>query len=76
MNNFDLAVLNNELMMDSRDIASMTGKRHTDVLRDIERMTEKLTDAKLRRLKYKDKKGEMRSYICLPYRELMILLTG
>lgn len=75
MKSFDLAVPNNELMIDSRDIASMTGKRHTDVLRDIERMTEKLTDAILRRLKHKDNKGEMRPYICLPYRELMVLLS-
>ena len=35
MKSFDLAVLNNELMMDSRDIANVTGKKHTHVSRDI-----------------------------------------
>lgn len=76
MKSFDLAVLNNELMMDSRDIASMTGKKHFHVIRDIENMQSKLTNPKLVWLKYKDNKGELRTCARLPYRELMILLTG
>lgn len=54
--NFDLIVFKNELMMASRDIAAMTGKRHKHVMRDIEKMAEKLTSPKLVRLKYRDKK--------------------
>ena len=76
MHSFDLAVLNNELMMDSRDIANMTGKKHFHVIRDIENMQSKLTNPKLVWLKYKDNKGEMRTCARLPYRELMVLLTG
>lgn len=62
--------------MDSRDIAKLTHKRHSDVIRDIEKMLPKVTNANIRRLNYKDKKGEMRPYYCLPHRELLILLTG
>lgn len=38
MNNFDLIPVHNELMMDSRDIAHVTGKKHTHVSRDISKM--------------------------------------
>lgn len=54
-------------VLDSRDVAEMVGKRHTDLLRSIATYEEDIsTDAKLRPLNffipstYKDKKGEVR----------------
>lgn len=72
----ELSIINKRLAMDSRDIARLTGKRHKSVLRDIDKMLPKVTGTKVCRLMYRDKKGEMRPYYCLPYRELLILLTG
>ena len=62
--------------MDSRDIAKLTHKQHKAVLRDIEKMLPKVIGSKVCRLEYKDSRGRMQPYYCLPHRELLILLTG
>ena len=72
----ELTIINQKLAMDSRDIAKLTGKQHKSVLRDIDKMLPKVTGTKVCRLMYTDKKGELRPHYCLPYRELLILLTG
>lgn len=72
----ELSVINKKLAMDSRDIAELTHKRHSDVMRDIDRMLPKIANANVRRLTYKDRQGKERPYYCLPHRELLVLLTG
>lgn len=59
--------VNDQEVMDSRDVAKMIGKRHRDLMRDIRRyISEMATSAKLRALdffiesSYKDAKGEAR----------------
>lgn len=63
--------------MDSREIAELTGKRHADVIRDIEVM---LSHAGIEPTQfcvgYLDAKGERRKSYLLPAHELMLLLTG
>lgn len=60
----NLPVLNS-LVMTSREIAELTGKRHADVMRDIRVIIEQLsTDTNLRwyckSMTYTDAKGEQR----------------
>lgn len=47
---FSLGVINQDgrLLVDSREVANMIGKRHTDLLRSIENYTQILENAKLR----------------------------
>lgn len=59
--------VNDQEVMDSRDVAKMIGKRHRDLMRDIRRyISEMATSAKLRALdffiesSYEDAKGETR----------------
>lgn len=59
--------VNDQEVMDSRDVAKMIGKRHRDLMRDIRRyISDMATSAKLRALDffiestYKDAKGETR----------------
>ena len=66
-NKLQLVVKNDKIYADSRDVAEMTGKRHADLCRDIERYIGAIsTNAKLRSLdffvesSYIDKKGESR----------------
>ncbi|MCY8281234.1 MULTISPECIES: Rha family transcriptional regulator [Bacillus] len=63
-----LKIINNngDLMVESRQVAKLTGKRHTDLIRAIKSYLDILTDAKLRPLEffvpstYEDNKGETR----------------
>ncbi len=64
--------VNNQDVMDSRDVAKMIGKRHRDLMRDIRRyISEMATSAKLRALNffiessYEDAKGETRQSLPL-----------
>lgn len=53
-------------VLDSRDVAKMTGKRHSNLMRDIDKYVSDLTDSNLSSLNffiqsdYTDKKGEIR----------------
>lgn len=72
MNNLQVISNNNELFVDSRDVAEMIEKRHSDLVRSIDNYIRVIsTDAKLRSLdyffesSYKDKKGEERKHYLL-----------
>lgn len=71
----ELAIIEKKLAMDSRDIAKLTHKRHSDVLYDIRNMFEKLGERK-NPLAYLDKQGKERPYYLLNYEETITLLTG
>lgn len=73
-----LANVNASLTMDSREIAELTGKRHDNVVRDIENQLGQLEGGLL---KFEDtyiNKQNGQVYACyrLPYRETMILVSG
>ena len=72
----ELSVIKKQLAMDSRDVAKLTGKLHKNVLKDIEKILPKVIGSNLSRLEYKDSRGRMQPYYQLPYRELLVLLTG
>lgn len=67
----------NPVTMSSREIADLTGKNHSHVMRDIRTM---LSELELNQSSfgsvYLDAKGEARPCFCLPRREVEILLTG
>lgn len=71
-----LLVVDGKRVMDSRDIATLTKKQHSHVLRDIREMQEKVKDASIFGGIYLDRYGKERPLFKLPYRETMILLTG
>ncbi|MEK4921991.1 phage antirepressor KilAC domain-containing protein [Cytobacillus sp. FSL R5-0569] len=66
MNNLQIINQNGQLLVGSREVAEMVGKRHADLLRSVENYIEILTNAKLRSLDffikstYEDQKGEKR----------------
>ena len=62
--------------MDSREIAELTGKRHADVIRDIESQLSRIGDERNFASVYKARNGEDRKCYALPYRETMILVSG
>ncbi|PYB70723.1 phage regulatory protein [Rhizobium wuzhouense] len=63
--------------MSSREIAELTGKLHTHVMRDIRSMLEDLNaDQSKFGSVYIDAKGEQRPCFNLPKRETMILVSG
>lgn len=71
----ELMIANNELMMSSREIADLTGKRHDNVMADIRKMLaeiqspEKLGD-------YKDSKGRTYPMLLLNKEECLCLISG
>lgn len=71
-----LLVVDGKRVMDSRDIATLTKKQHSHVLRDIRDMQEKVKDASIFGGIYLDRYGKERPLFKLPYRETMILLSG
>jgi Rha family phage regulatory protein len=66
MRELNIVNQNGQLLVDSREVAEMIGKRHGDLLRSIDGYVEILTNAKIRSLdffikhSYKDSKGETR----------------
>ena len=73
----ELIVVNGVTAMDSRDIAKLTKKKHSDVCRDIRSMIEGLEIGESSfASSYKTKQNK--EVICykLPYRETIILLSG
>lgn len=71
-----LKKLNGVTVMDSREIANMTGKKHYNVVRDIRNMLSEIDDSNLSHLKEeKDKRGYTKNFL-LPYRETITLLSG
>jgi phage regulator Rha-like protein len=72
-----LNTTNATLTMSSREIAELTGKRHPDVKRDIERMLGELTgDVSSFAHIYYDAMNRQQVEHRLPRREVEILLTG
>jgi anti-repressor protein len=65
-----------QVLMDSREIAELTNKRHADVIRDIESQLSKIGDERNFASVYKGGNGEERKNYLLPYRETMILISG
>lgn len=77
MNELQAISQSQELTMSSREIADLTGKRHTHVLRDISKMLEGLDLETKPFLGWlKDGKGELRKVYNLPKRECLVLVTG
>ena len=66
MDNLELLVVDDKLVVDSRQVAELTGKRHKNLLRSIENYVDVLTRSNMSPLKffleatYKDEKGETR----------------
>lgn len=71
-----LLIVEGKKVMDSRDVAKILKKRHYHVLRDINRILDTVKDATIFGGIYFDKYGREKPLYKLPYRELMILLTG
>jgi phage regulator Rha-like protein len=71
-----LLVVDGKRVMDSRDIATLTKKRHDNVLRDIRDIQSRIKDALIFEGIYLDRYGKERPLYKLPYRETMILLSG
>jgi phage regulator Rha-like protein len=71
-----LLVVEGRPVMDSRDIATLTKKQHSHVMRDIRDMQEKVKDASVFGGIYLDKYGREKPLFKLPYRETILLLTG
>jgi phage regulator Rha-like protein len=71
-----LLVVEGRPVMDSRDIATLTKKQHSHVMRDIRDMQEKVKDASVFGGIYLDKYWREKPLFKLPYRETILLLTG
>ena len=71
-----LLIVEGKPVMDSRDIATLTKKQHSHVMRDIRDMQERLKDASIFGGIYIDRYGREKPLFKLPYRETMILLSG
>ena len=71
-----LLIVDGKKVMDSRDIANVTKKIHSNILRDIRRMKESVKDAIIFEGIYLDSQGREKPIYKLPYRETMILLSG
>ena len=60
----ELSILNsNELTMSSKEVAELTGKRHSDVMRDIKKLVQQIDNQDERTFAlddYLDPKGETR----------------
>lgn len=73
----ELSKINAAETMDSREIATLTGKNHADVCRDIRRMLEELQTPESRFASgYLDAQNQRRNCYLLPKRECLILATG
>lgn len=75
----DLTLINDLECIESRIVAEVTGKRHSDVIRDIRSMGKKLADANMRSLwvetNYKDSQGKPRKNYTMTKKGLMLLIS-
>lgn len=70
-------IANINVTMSSREIAELTGKQHTNVIRDIRKMLSDLGEAELKfESSYKDSTGRTLPLFNLPKRETLILVSG
>lgn len=74
-----LITVNEEIYLDSRQVAEMVGKRHADLLRDIDKFVDVLENAKMRSLDFFAKstytvEGNNKVYPCLVTNENMDLV--
>lgn len=77
MTKLTVAKARSVVTMSSREIAVLTGKRHANVVRDIEKMLLELEVSQLKfESAYIDEQGKRRKEYQLPYRECEILITG
>lgn len=77
MTSLTVAKARSVVTMSSREIAVLTGKRHANVVRDIEKMLLELEVSQLKfESAYIDEQGKRRKEYQLPYRECEILITG
>lgn len=77
MTSLNIAKARSVVTMSSREIAVLTGKRHSNVVRDIENMLSELEISQLKfESAYTDEQGKKRKEYQLPYRECEILITG
>ena len=77
MKNSTLSIIEKQVTMDSREIAELTGKRHSDVCRDIRKTIEsQQLDERRFASVYLGANNQERTCYRLDYEQTMILLTG
>lgn len=73
----EIAKFNNSKEISSLEIAEITGKRHSDVLRDVRNLIEQgANERNFALVEYKDKKGEIRPCYRLTPKGCLILASG
>lgn len=73
----EITTIKNQRKMSSREIAKITGKRHTDVCRDIRKMLEQLKlGESIFASSYTTAQNKQVIEYLLPFHELHVLLTG
>ena len=72
----DLEIINGTHVMDSRKIAELTGKDHSNVCRDIRTMLDNLGGELSFESSYKTQQGKEVTCFKLPRRECLILVSG
>lgn len=75
----DLQIIGSKETMTSREIAEITGKRHSDVMRDIRTLSEQVKESNeciFALVEYIDEKGENRPMYSLSKKECLLLASG
>jgi len=72
----DISIQNKEVSISSLEIAEMTGKRHDNIIRDIESQLSEVSDLLRFEGIYKDRANREKRCYNLPRREALILVSG